>query len=62
MPIFDARIERFDSSEGWKMEKGNWYIVLKPEDIINFIERLVNTIRRGEIIIRIFPDGKGYIR
>ena len=62
MPMFDATIERFDSSEGWKKETGEWYIVLRPEDMISFIERLVNTIRRGEIIIRIFPDDKGYIR
>jgi len=61
--MFDARIERFDPSEGWKMEKGeDWHIVLKPEDIISFIEQLVNTIRRGEIRIRIFPNDKGYIR
>ena len=63
MEIFDSKIEKFNpSSEKWEKETGEWWITLKPTDILSFIAQVTEAMRHGEIIIRIFPDGKGYIR
>lgn len=62
METFDAKVEKYDSSsEEWKEEIGEWWIALKPMDILSFVKQLIDTMERGEIIIRIYPDGKGRI-
>ncbi len=62
MGTFEARIEKLDRGE-WREENGHFFIVLKPEyDVIGFIGQLVDCLKRGEVVLRIFPDGKGYVR
>jgi len=62
MGTFEARIEKLDRGE-WREENGHFFIVLKPEhDIVGFIGQLVDCLKRGKIVLRIFPDGKGYVR
>ena len=63
--MFETRIEKFRENE-WKEEKGHYFIILQfdPDTYspIEFIKQLACRLKTGKVVLRIFPDGKGYIQ